>query len=883
MHTQQNSRKFWQQMVFLTGLLSLGWFIYPSPKILAAKRIQRPYLDKATAAGRAQNLSEIRYHLSLHLDADSKTYSGKVDIEFKLKDNKTPLQLDFVNGDIQELNINGTSTSTRSYRGNFIELNTQLLRSGRNTVSVSYAHEYSSSGPGLYRVNDPEDGNTYVVSDLEPYFANQLFPSFDQPDLKSKITLTVEAPAAWHVISTVRERDVSALKGSKHRRWQFPESPLLSTYAFVVAAGPFAIWEDRHGRLPLRLLTRKSHAPFVDYREWFAITKKGLQFFEDYFAYRFPFPKYDQLIVPDLISGAMENVGAATFAEDLAPRTSATETQRLERTEVILHELAHMWFGNLVTMRWWDDLWLNESFATYMSFVAMDKALGIKTTWRHFNAATKAWAYDADLMPKPHPVRAEVDNTDVALSSFDGITYGKGAAILRQLAYFMNEEKFRDSVRLYFKTFAFQNATTADFFGALKKNTKLDLGIFAERWFDTAGLETLTPVIDCAGGKITRFLLHNEPASANAQPRPQRFAIVTYRTDAKGLLIPDQRVLVEADKAETNIAVLKGRTCPQLTLVDAGDHGYARIRLDKKSLSAVRKQLHRVASPDVRLLLWQRLWLMLMHNEIPLAEFAAIAADNLPKENQAMIFRVASDMIIGGSNGRTPSLLRFSSMHRQAIAEQWEQLLWIKLKAAENNHDLQEVVFDRYLASVRSGNGREQLLRMLSGDWKQRGFVLDQEKRWHILLQLAVLRDERVADLVKKEAKSDPSLEGKRYQRSIASAIASEREKRSLLKSMAADTNLSLADRHATLAYLAPLAQIERLKWLEDDFFDVLPQVFRNLDAASAATFIALTAPLHCSEQILRRYRGFSAKNQPALVQNELALQVRDLQRCLKF
>lgn len=889
MNKQQNILKFWIWLATLSGLLALG--LSPSSQAQNAPfaREQKPSLDRATAAARARNIGDARYALQLKLDDDSKTYSGQVTLDFTMRNRELPLQIDFVGGKVEELTINGKSARA-NYKGNHIDLESAYLRTGRNQVVVKFEHDYSSNGSGLYRVADPEDGSTYVVSDLEPYYANQLFPCFDQPDVKAQITLSVDAPRGWTIVSTVRESTITPSADAKRAQWQFPESPRISTYAFAIAGGPFKIWEDRTTHTPMRLLARQSHAPFIDFAEWFDITKRGMKFYEEYFGYRYPFTKYDQIVVPDLISGAMENVGAVTFDEGLSPRASATESQRLERTEVILHELAHMWFGNLVTMRWWDDLWLNESFATYMSFVAMDRALNLDATWRHFGRATKSWAYDADLMPSTHAVRSTAADTDSALSNFDGITYGKGAAILRQLAYYIGDDKFRDGMRQYFRSFAFRNATTEDFLGTLSKTAKVDLHTFASQWFDTTGLDTAEPMVSCRGGKVETFNVRQTTPAVDRTFRTQRVDVVTYKSDAKGLLVPDQRANVLLDGPENEIAVLKGRTCPTLVMVDPSDHGYLRVRFDTKSLNTIRKSLHKIASPDARMLIWQRLWLMLVSNEITLQEFETIAAQSLPNENQAMVFETASEMMIGSANGRTPSALRFwpeankKLPTRQAVSDKWEDILWRKFAEAKASPEVQEIAFDRYLSIVSTDDGRNQLRMLLSSAMRSRGFVLDQDKRWRILLRLAILQDPNVKAAIKEEQKSDKSLEGKRWLRSITAAVGSEREKRNLLKDIAdSDADMSFGDRQATLAYIAPLTQERSLTWLRDDYFSLASRAIKNADAPSAAAFVALAAPTSCDNNLIPQYQKLFSDDLAPLISNEIELQIRDLKRCVSL
>ncbi len=288
-----------------------------------------------------------------------------------------------------------------------------------------------------------------------------LFPCFDQPDLKAVYSLKADAPADWRVISTAGE-EKTEVSGAR-KTWTFAKTQKLSTYVFSVHAGPYHVWTSSAGAIPLRLFARESLAKYVPAGEWLELTRQGLDFYGAYFDLPYPFKKYDQILVPDFNEGAMENVGAVTFGERYVSRSTQTLEEREETADTILHEMAHMWFGDLVTMKWWNGLWLNESFATYMSALAQSRATRYTRSWQSFFAAEKQWAYETDQRATTHPIEGDVADTGHAFADFDGITYGKGASVLKQLAYLLGEEKFRDGVRLYLKEHAYGNAEEKDF------------------------------------------------------------------------------------------------------------------------------------------------------------------------------------------------------------------------------------------------------------------------------------------------------------------------------------------------------------------------------------------------------------------------------------
>ncbi|MCC7440834.1 MAG: aminopeptidase N, partial [Bdellovibrionales bacterium] len=484
-------------------------------------------LSKEEALYRSERVSDVRYELSFELERTSTeagatpVFGGKAVVRFKLKAPAEGLTLDFVGGTQAAAVVNGTPLGEETYNGKFIALPAQALKVGENEAAVEFTHPYSSSGAGLYRFVDPEDKRVYVYTDFEPFDANQLFPCFDQPDLKATYLAEVSAPASWTVVSASRETEATDLpavegqKGEARKLWKFPVTSRFSTYIFPLHAGPYKIWtadEPATGTvegetIPLRLFARQSLARYVRPDDWFPATRQGFAFFQEYFASPYPFGKYDQLIVPDFNSGAMENVAAVTFSERYVKRGVPTRDDREGLAEVILHEMAHMWFGNLVTMKWWDDLWLNESFATFMAYLAAAEATEFTDIWQGFFDDTKQWAYWEDQLVTTHPIVAEVPDTSQAFANFDGITYGKGASALKQLSFLLSPPKFRDGVRAYMKKHAFQNTAMSDFMDSLSAASGTPLSGWTQSWLRTAGVNTISVDHACEGGKITRFLL----------------------------------------------------------------------------------------------------------------------------------------------------------------------------------------------------------------------------------------------------------------------------------------------------------------------------------------------------------------------------------------
>jgi len=391
-------------------------------------------LDRQTANTRKGRISDLKYELFVDVHSSSEEFLGEATIRFDLADTSSDLSIDFGGGTVQEIRVNDEQIVT-NYNEYFIVVPATALQGGTNVIDIAYRHPYDENGTGLHRFVDPQDRLTYLYTYLWPYYANRLFPSFDQPNLKANFSLTVLAPQSWTVVST--GAGVSEPAGNGAKLWRFATTPKMSTYVFSLHAGPYMIWEDEAGDVPLRLMARQSLAEYVAVDEWFEVTKGGLEHYGRYFDIPYPFEKYDQLIVPDFNIGAMENIAAVTFKESYVQRRKSDRAERENRARVILHEMAHMWFGNLVTHDWWNGLWLNESFATQMAMLAKLEVTEFKDTWHGFFTDHKKLAYRRDSRVTTHPIEMPINSTNEFFTVLDDITYEKGSSVLKQLEHFV--------------------------------------------------------------------------------------------------------------------------------------------------------------------------------------------------------------------------------------------------------------------------------------------------------------------------------------------------------------------------------------------------------------------------------------------------------------
>ncbi|HMN69866.1 MAG TPA: M1 family aminopeptidase, partial [Bdellovibrionales bacterium] len=500
-------------------------------------------LSWAEAKARGSRVTRPRYILNVKLNETEKTFSGASEIRFNLNDPSKPLRVDFFEGQVAKMQLNGKPLAPEAKKPYWIELPPERLVNGENSLTVEYTQEYSTQGQGLHRAVDPETKQVFLYSQFETFDANRFMPCFDQPDMRAALTMTVEAPEKWEVVTATRETKITRDARAKTRTWSFPQTPEISTYLFSLHAGPYKVWTDKFEDIPLRLFARPSQAKYLRAKEFFTYTKKGLKFFNAYFDFKYPFKKYDQLVVPEFNAGAMENVAAVTFSERFLWRSEPTRQQLQGLSSVILHEMAHMWFGDIVTMKWWNDLWLNESFATYMAALANTESNDFPEEWQDFFASDKAWAYWEDALVTTHPIEAPVNTVKEAFATFDGITYGKGAAVLKQLNAYVTPQAFRAGIRKYIQRYAYKNADLNDFIAALQGETKRDLSLWAERWLRQSGTDKIAARWSCAGDRLTAVELIVTP-TPGAKFRPQTVNVGLFEEKNGGLAKP---VSVRAD------------------------------------------------------------------------------------------------------------------------------------------------------------------------------------------------------------------------------------------------------------------------------------------------------------------------------------------------
>ncbi|MBI3507630.1 MAG: aminopeptidase N [Proteobacteria bacterium] len=799
-------------------------------------------LSKEEARLRAAHVKDVDYALFFKIDGERPDFTGRVEASFSIDAPYDGLTLDFEAGSVGRLEVNGVPVSSPAYNGMFLTLPAAALKTGHNVATVEFTHPYSTTGAGVYRFVDPEDKRVYLWSQFEPFDASKAFPCFDQPDLKATYAVKVEAPKDWKVVSTARE--TTTIEAAGRRTWVFGQTARLSTYLLSLHAGPYRVWTSAAGKVPLRLFARESMAQYVDAEEWFKITRQGLDFYAAYFGIPYPFGKYDQLIVPDFNAGAMENAGAVTFSERNVHRSAPTAEDKEKTASDILHEMAHMWFGDYVTMRWWNGLWLNESFATYMAVLAMAEATEYKHAWRSFFADDKVRAYGADQLSTTHPVEGDVPDTAHAWANFDAITYGKGAAVMRQLEFFLGADVFREGVRAYMKAHAYSNTEERDFFAAMERVSGKDLAPWIKEWVNEAGLNSVRADFACDGGKVSRVSLLQTAPAAHPALRSHRTEVALYRAAADGTLQAVATARADYAGAKTEIPELSGKDCPDFVLPNAGDRDYVRLELDARSLEAVGRGVSVMKDAHHRMMLWHALWEMVQDARFSASTYAGLAAKDLGGESDLQLLGAVLQTVSGKRN-TSPSIVNFLSKPDERL----ESAFWSNLRAAAPGSDLQKTWLDQYI-DVASGKDAEKNLRsLLAGTAGVSGLDEDQDRRWGIVVALNSLGVKDGEAMIASEAKRDASDRGLNAAITARASRPALKSKRQWLERIVdVKSKMTSEELRSAMYQFYPPTQRDAGKALFKRFLETLPALSDGKDDDFLESYGLYMTPFLCDE-----------------------------------
>ena len=787
-------------------------------------------LTRDEAAERAALLAVASYQVTLDLTTGPGTFSSTTVVRFDAAAGASTF-IDLIASSVSRITLNGRELDPGAV---FADSRIQLDQlADANVLRVVAECAYTHTGEGLHRFVDPVDDEVYLYSQFEVANSRRVFAVFEQPDLKAVFIFAVTAPAHWTVVSNSPTPDPVAVVGvgvgaAPAAVWSFPPTAVMSSYVTAVIAGPYVRESSEltssDGRtIPLGVFCRASLAPHLDADNIVDVTRAGFGFYEKSFGRAYPFEKYDQIFVPEFNAGAMENAGAVTFRESYVFRSKVAEATVERRAITILHELAHMWFGDLVTMRWWNDLWLNESFAEYVSSLAAAQATRWTNAWTTFSSLEKSWAYRQDQLPSTHPIVAEIrDLADVEVN-FDGITYAKGASVLRQLVAWVGQDQFFAGVRAYFAAHAFGNTTLRDLLAELEKASGRDLSTWSALWLEQAGVTLLRPELSTdAGGLITSFAVLQEVPAEHPVQRPHRLAIGGYDvTGDPGSLRLERTVRVELDidGERTEVPGLVGRRRPDLILINDGDLAYAKIRLDPVSLAIAVEHLGAFTTSLPRTLVWAAAWDMTRDGEWAARDFVELVLGNLAHETDSSVLLVLLRQLSSTLD------LYVAEEHRPSAAAAAADRLWGLAQGAAAGADAQLQLVKAFSARATTPGQLDVVAALLAGSRSLDGLSIDTDLRWDLLTAL-VVGGRAGAPEIDAALAADPTASGEREAASARAAIPTPAAKAAAWQAMVEQDTLPNALLEASIGGFADVHDRALLLPYVDRYFDALKQVW---------------------------------------------------------
>ncbi|MFZ2173724.1 MAG: aminopeptidase N [Rhodococcus sp. (in: high G+C Gram-positive bacteria)] len=833
-----------------------------------------PNLTREQAAERAELLTVDNYLIELDLTdgagkPGTETFTSRTTVTFAATAGSSSF-IDIVAARVHSATLNGSPIDVSGYdESTGIPL---ADLAARNELVVEADCTYSHTGEGLHRFVDPTDDAVYLYSQFETADAKRMFACFDQPDLKATFDVHVTSPDDWKVISNSATVNTAVSEPGRHL---FRTTPKMSTYLVALVAGPYAEWtdsySDEHGNIPLGIYCRASLAEHMDADRLFTETKQGFEFYHRNFGTPYVFGKYDQLFVPEFNAGAMENAGAVTFLEDYVFRSKVTRASYERRAETVLHEMAHMWFGDLVTMRWWDDLWLNESFATFASVLCQSEATEYTNAWTTFANVEKSWAYRQDQLPSTHPIAADIPDLAAVEVNFDGITYAKGASVLKQLVAYVGLEPFLSGLREYFREHAFGNATFDDLLGALEKSSGRDLSGWGSQWLKTTGLNIVRPDFDVdSDGKFTRFSVVQDGADPGAgERRVHRIAVGVY-DELDGKLVRTRRVEFDLEAAEsTEVPELVGVERGQLILVNDDDLTYCSVRLDPESLATAIERVGDIAESLPRTLVWSAAWEMTRQAELAARDFVALVQRGIDAETEVGVVQrllMQANTAIGSyaepgwakEHGWPGFANRLLELAREAEPGSDHQLAYVNALTGAQLSPWHTEVLQELLDAAPETVGLP-------------GLAVDTDLRWRIIGALAgageIDADSIETPFIDAEAKRDPTAAGARQAAAAAAARPQAAVKEQAWNSAVHDDSLPNITARAIIGAFAGHDQDEILEPYVARYFADIPAVWERRSSEVAQTVVVGLYPSWsiCEESVAAADAFLAGDHPPAL------------------
>jgi len=814
-------------------------------------------LTRKQAELRSEHISNVKYKLNLDLDKESTNYRGKTVIHFDYKSSKMDeLIIDFITESVDSVILNGNKLEYFKKDGFWLYLDSSLLENGSNKLELNYTNKYDNTGSGFHRFVDPEDNEVYIHTDFEPYDAHRLFPCFDQPDLKATYQLDITGPTDWEFIHNSDIETEQINNGNK--AISFKETAKFSTYIFALVVGPHKKWEDKYNDIPLRLYCRKSLAKHLDSENLFDITKESFEYLESYFDIPYPYGKYDQIFVPEFNFGAMENVGCVTFTENYIFRGKRLYRDYLSRANTFFHEMVHMWFGNLVTMKWWNDLWLNESFADYLSYYAMSNGKLFPDSLEHF-FSRKDWAYMQDQLSTTHPIVGSAEDTNDAFSNFDGISYAKGASVLKQMMFYIGEDNFRNGIRTYLKKFYEQNTVLDDFLSCMSDASGKDIISWSKQWLETTGVNTLKPSLNDSTCTVQQI-----PSAVNNQLRDHAVLYESYSIKNNETTIVDSgKIFIKGDSTQFNL-----KNNGDFLLINAKDHDYVKVFFEERDIEFIKNHVSSINDRFTRRIIWGNLWQMVRDNALSPIRFLEMIEKHLKLEK---------DITVCQGQLTSKAIATMSIFLTKQNKNIWtDKFFNLSLQTLQSNNDVESQLtwFDLLLYSTSSNSSLHSIKDVLDGQLTFENLSIDQDKRWRIINKLSAYNFSNPLELIEKEQGLDPgSMGAKKAYSARVSIPDAEIKSTNWEKFINNDENLSTDLIRAGMNGFMWSNQQDLLKPYIDPYFEHLQNIYKEKDLHYSSAYGGILFPsIFEPKSILEKTEQFIEKNSdlPKLCKKEL-------------
>ena len=781
-------------------------------------------LTRDEARERARLLTVTDYEVYLDLDAGEETFTSTTTVRFTCAEPGTSTFIDLIAPTVRAVRLNGAELDPAEvFDGARIAL-PDLAADNQLIVDADAA--YMNTGEGLHRFVDPVDNQVYLYSQFEVADARRVFACFDQPDLKARFRFTVRAPEHWLVVSNSPTPKPETIDYSGTCTWRFAATPVLPTYVTAIIAGPYAgatgtVTSRSRQKIPLGVYCRASLAKHLDATEVMHVTKQGFAHFEKQFAKAYPFEKYDQIFVPEFNAGAMENAGAVTITESYVFRSTPTEAIVERRALTILHELAHMWFGDLVTMRWWNDLWLNESFAEYASTACMADSTKWKSAWTTFATLEKAWAYRQDQLPSTHPIVADIRDLEDVEVNFDGITYAKGASVLKQLVAYVGREAFDEGIRRYFVEHAWRNTELADLMATLTATSGRDLSAWSKVWLEQAGVNTLRPGITEDDGVITSLVVTQQAPESHPVLRPHRLVVSGYQLDGSKM-VRQWRTELDVVGESTPVEAATGKPRPDLLLVNDDDLTYAKTRLDETSLATAVAHLASFTDSLPRALLWGSAWDMTRDAELAPSRYVELVLGNVAAETDSSVLMSLLRQM------QSASALYVAPARREQTRDEAADRLIALASNVPAGSDQQLQLVKSAATFVRTPAQIDWARGLLDGSLSIKGLNVDTDLRWELLLGLVVAGAAGESEIA-AEVERDDTATGRRQAAGARAALPTPQAKQAAwAQLMDGSSNLPNAVQMAVIGGFSRVIDHALLEPYVEPYFDSIIEVWHS-------------------------------------------------------